>query len=650
VHPRHTYDIPEMQFPFSEIPQQTVFHAGEMYHSVFQRLFGSEEGAAKADRFAERGELLMEAVQARDDGAVAIEIEISDPADLERTAQAFGPPLVVAALTDQPLLVQLLRPHSELAPAGEALVLAASKNHAKCCVELLRHETDRHKVREAFVIAAARNWTKTVLMMVKEVDHAAKDDAILAAGARKYFDMVGLLMPHATDEGLARLKDLASFKSQTEGDEELLQIVEQTLGDDPDPRKWNVARVGQWLQDEKLHKFVKKFEEMEVDGAKLVGLTEPELKTLYGMKQKGPRTRMVHALEALVMMVPEEEEAPETGKGGQGPEGGADEASSAQAAEEAAAEADALDEEKARNAATETDPMAFIAAMEKAGRGPEEEAAIAAAEAEAAAAAAAAKAAESEEEEDDGDERTEEEKAEDAMQEEEALTTHEEVSFFIINQLLEIAAEQYAGWFQDRIFVDCTARSQGLAFAAALAKPFLEVRGLISDPFRFDDAVMHLRYHRQHGRYQGVLPEQRLAQEITFVPSDYTQHDWGKAYVVYFNTVNDRQVFDHLTHKDMKEKFRQLEQGSFVILSSNECLDPLLEGPGQVQAAERVVHDRNNLGRKASYNLPGFNLLTRQVVKDEDQNQGAFYVQLYHKALEKGEWADDDMMDLLTDA
>ena len=118
---------------------------------------------------------------------------------------------------------------------------------------------------------------------------------------------------------------------------------------------------------------------------------------------------------------------------------------------------------------------------------------------------------------------------------------------------------------------------------------------------------------------------------------------------MYFNALNDDGLLQTLRSKAVLGQLRdKFEAGSFLLLTSTEPFDPLLEGEGVISEPRKRFPNRFDLGRVASYHMPGWDLVTRWR-ETAESSRGAMtgYVQVYRKKLSKGEYSEAELLEMI---
>jgi hypothetical protein len=196
-----------------------------------------------------------------------------------------------------------------------------------------------------------------------------------------------------------------------------------------------------------------------------------------------------------------------------------------------------------------------------------------------------------------------------------------EPSYWDLATALNIMADQWGGYFDGRVFVDATARSEKLSFCAAFEKNFRQVRGIVDDAYVYRQCQLSVVHHRHNRTYGDALPPERSEQEVDFIPGDFSRSTgackWEDAYVVMFNTVNQPEVLAALQSKPLRDRLREMEERSFMLWATNSMQKPL---PGW--ALRHRWHNEKDLGG---------------------------YIQLYQKTEEKGAFSEEEMLEMLMD-
>jgi hypothetical protein len=558
-----------------------------LYHHVFSKLLDAAE-LTRPDN-GKRLDMLMKAVATGSEEEIVMDLDVTDEKEIEKDAPAYDQAMLAALMNSRLNLLPVLLPYCTQPATEEALLIAAGRNMPAAVDTIRRRVQEPATIGRAFTVAAQRGFAKTVLVLVSSVSDEAKNHACIAAGSKGYMEVVELLFPMLDARGKKRVTVLATIMSQKLNQEALIGFVEASSGDNANPKLWTPARVCLWLKNprvgfEELVPFVRVH---KVGGEQLLALTAHDLKTKFGLKKKGPRTRFLTCIEVLKMDVPDER------------------------AEE--------DEEDAWEDEPETVPEPK-AEKEEGEEGEEGEERKEGEEGE-------------EGELEEGEERPEEDldaASEDSLVREERLAAElatfeglpltDTPDYWDVCHALNIIGELYGGWFENRLFMDATVRSDAVVMAAAIEKNFHEVRGVCDDYWVYNQCVRSLRRHREHADYDMALPQQRHEQDIEFDCGDIMELDWTKAYIILFNTINDPQLFGDLqSSKVAKDKLRELEQNSFVIVASNRD--------------------------KKFKPWPGWALCERWLVEKESMRG---YMQIYKKTAEKGEYTEEEMLMLLS--
>ena len=685
IAPRGHYQLTEKHFPFADAERATTSHAGEMYHSVFGRLFDTQKAGPGNERANRRPRMLLDAVAARDDAAILIEIETTDPEELalEATKRSFDPALAAAAFSRQPDMVRMLMAHASARGLKSALLVAGTQR-GEGCVPVLKVLLGKElacapgaALGEVAVAAAQRGALPSLKLLLGARGDDTKgppprlvQKALMAAAAKRYYGAVKMLLPKVDDAAKERLAIFAGFVADQGGGDALLLLAEAGQGDSDDPREWSKERVWQWGAEAGLAADVlNKIKEHGVDGAALLELKEITLQMNWNIRRVGPRRKLVHAIEQLHHQVPPDPPSE-------------DEDAAAEAAAEVAAAAAEAAAEGGEDAAhtSEEDPLKFIEEAlkkqeeedlvdqiaeweedEEAQKDDDPNSAANAGIREARRRLRTLQGLDSDGEGGGGSDNDSDDewvdpallaaKAEAVENARLSRTTNEDTDFFAVGLCLEIIESMYEGWFEGKTFVDCTARSPKVAFAAALAKSFLRVVGVVGDAFVYEDAMLALEHHKKHTSYHSVLPRQRYTEQVVeFVAGDFRAHhrQWKDATVLHFNCLNDDDLAGHVGAKETIEQLRELEAGTFMVLLSTAPFDRLLGGEGELSAPGKRYPNRFDQGRIASYVLPGWDMVQRWRETPET-SRGAMdgFVQLYRKVLEKGEFSDAELLEML---
>jgi hypothetical protein len=566
-------------------------HSSDLYHHVFSKLLDEKE-LTRTDN-GKRLDMLMNAVATGSEEEIIMDIDVTDEKEIARDAPLYDQALLAALMNSRLNLLPVLLPYCTQPAIDEALLVAAGRNMSSSVDVIRRQVPEQSTIGRAFTVAAQRGYAKTVLVLVSAVSDEAKNHACVAAGSKGYMEVVELLFPMLDARGKKRVTVLATIMSQKLNKEALINFVEASSGDNANPMMWTPARVVLWLKNprvgfEDLISFVRVH---KIGGEKLLALTAHDLKTNFGMKKRGPRTRFLTCIEVLKMDVPSERENEDAEDDWEDEEEPVPEVQ-----EEKEKEEGEEGEEGEREEGKESELDEFVEEEEEHKEGDLDDLDAAS---------------------EDSIVREEREAAELAAFE--ALPLTDTPDYWDVCHALNLIGELYGGWFENRMFMDATARSDAVVMAAAIEKNFNQVKGITDDYWVYDKCIRSLRRHRQHQDYDRALPEQRHEQDIEFDCGDTMEHDWSKAYILLFNTINDPKLFAELqSSKVAKDKLRALDANSFVIIVSNPD--------------------------KKFKPWPGWRLCERWLVEKESMRG---YMQIYKKTAEKGEYTEEEMLLLL---
>lgn len=152
-----------------------------------------------------------------------------------------------------------------------------------------------------------------------------------------------------------------------------------------------------------------------------------------------------------------------------------------------------------------------------------------------------------------------------------------------------------------------------------MEKNFRAVRGIVDDAWNYRQCQLSLVRHTHNRTYGDALPSERAEQDIRFQVGEFTRPKckWEDAYVVFFNSVHQPEILQHMRSRNFRDRLREMEERSFMIWATNQMQRP----------------------------LPGWVLRHRW--RNEDTLGG--YMQLYQKMEEKGAFSEEELLEMLMD-